>query len=620
MNKIFQFVFFILYLTLTINIFAQSNVSDDNQLKLAKFFETQNNYAEAEKIYSKLYKKNPKDFNFYSSYYNSLISQKKYDAAKTLVNKQLKTSTNKINIICDLGEVYYLTGDEKKANEIWDSALEIDSNDPFSYKIVSEYLIKHRNIDRAIITLQKGNTISKNPIIFSHDVAHLFSITMQFDKAAEEYCKILSESPKQIHIVRMRISNYINSPNAKEITLNILRDFCEEENKIEFYELLKDLYFQANEFEEAFDIVLRIEEIRENNGSDIFNFANNASSLNKHKIAIDAYEYFIENYPNSPLISQSEINIISEKEKELNNKSLSNEDWKPLTINKNSINEYKELIASYQKIVTKYPNTTYEKEANYRIAEIYLNQLNDVNKADSILTKLIGTNKNFSAYNNAEYLISQVALEKNELSKAENILQKLSTKLYTTPEGKNKILFSLAKTKMWQGKFTEAISLFNELANNTKDKNVNDALQYSLIISTFKSDSTNLFFFINSDYLIEKRNFTEALTSLSKISENENLFILKDYAAIKYAEILIALDKYEEAGKFLEKKLNSDKDNIFLDRYLYLLGSNYFYGKKDKKNALIYLTRVIDEFQNSFYYNKARTLISKINTEIVKTL
>jgi tetratricopeptide (TPR) repeat protein len=155
---------------------------------------------------------------------------------------------------------------------------------------------------------------------------------------------------------------------------------------------------------------------------------------------------------------------------------------------------------------------------------------------------------------------------------------------------------------------------------DAKEKIVNDALEYSLILNTFKSDSSNLFSFTNADYLVEKKNFNDALLKFEGLAKNKDLFLLKDFAALRYAELLLALNNYKEAGIFLEEISNCDEDNIYKDRFLYLLGSNYYYGMNNPDKAVDPLSRIFNEFPNSIYFSKAVKIISEINARVGSTL
>ena len=167
-------------------IIAQ-NLSFDNQIRLAKSFESRGQLEEAEKIYLELHNKTPHNYQVYSYLFKNLISQKKYFEAETLVEEQIKISASKVNLFGDLGSVNYLKGNEEKACQIWEEALTFEPNNPFSYRTIANYLIETRLIENAIETLERGNEVSNDPTIFSYDIANFYSITMKFEKATEEY-------------------------------------------------------------------------------------------------------------------------------------------------------------------------------------------------------------------------------------------------------------------------------------------------------------------------------------------------------------------------------------------------------------------------------------------------
>jgi len=334
-----------------------------------------------------------------------------------------------------------------------------------------------------------------------------------------------------------------------------------------------------------------------------------------------AYKNIVDHYPSSALFPEAEIGYTRSLESDLNNKSRINLDWKPLSFNESiSVGEYKNLLKAYQNLVIKYPQNKIGWEAEYRISRIYLDNLKDLSKADSIFNKILAEMKSLQYIKEAKFGIAQILIKNDDLIKSEMYLRQVSDSRSVSSELKIRADFLLAKIQMWKGKFSESIELFRVINQNLDDDNTNDALQYSLILNTFKNDSTNLFSFINSDYLLERKKYSEALLEFKKLAENDNLFLLKDFAAIRYAELLLALNNYQEAGIFLEEVSNCDEVNIFKDRFLYLLGSNYYYGLKDYDKARESLTKLFEEFQNSIYYSKAIKIISEINERVGNTL
>ena len=601
-------------------LFSQNNLIQ-NRLRLAQNYEVRGQLEEAEQIYLELYRTQSQNYQIYNSLFNLKLKLKKYDEAKVLVEKQIKISNSKVNLYGDLGSVYFLMGDEKKAAQVWNEALELEPENPFAYRIIANYLIENRDLETAIEVLNKGNEKSDDKTMFSYDVANLYSIVMNFEAATREYCKILSQKPKQLNLVQNKIIGYLNANKAAEPTLNTIENIYEDEEKVVFLELLANLSSRVNNDSKALELTILLDKKTSNNGSVIFNFGQKSGRSKKYKIASKAYEYIINNYKSSALYSESEIGYTKSLESELDNIPTRLDSWKPINFGAiGNLEEYYKLLTAYENLVEKYPISKVGWEAEYRTGKIYLENLKQFRKADSVFNKILDEMKSLQYIGDAYMGLAQIAIKENRLNEAEKLLNKVLSSKMTKNEILSNAQFLLAKTKMWRGDFTESINIFNETVKNTKEESVNDALEYLLILNTFKNDSTNLFSYIKSDYLVEKNEIDSAIAKFKLLADNQNLFLLKDFAAIKYAELLIALNNYQEASIFLDEVSNCDEDNIYLDRFLFLSGSNYYYGLNNSSKALQSLNRIFEEFPNSIYFNKARKIITEINTGVGNSL
>lgn len=619
-NKIYLLLFiFVALFSTTIN---GQNSSIENQMRLAKNYEVLGKLDEAEEIYAQLYSSQSNDYIIYNSLFQIRLKLKKYAEAKKIVEHQITLSNSKVSLYGDLGSVYFLMGDEELASETWNNALKLEPENPFAYRTIANYLIENRDLETAIEVLQEGNKVSEeDKTIFSYDIANLYSLTMKFEEATEEYCKILIKKQKQLSLIENRILGYIYANKATEPTLRTIESIYKDQESSILLELLIDLYLKTKNNDKALETAILLEKKSTNNGSNIFNFAQKSERYRSLKIAADAYNYIIKNYKNSALYSQAEIGYAKSLEAELDIKSYVQDDWKPLGFaDKKNVDEYRKLIIAYSNLISKYPQSNVGWEAEYRTGKIYLDNLKEFSKADSIFNKILDEMKSLQYIGEAYLGLSQIAIFNNNLANAKKYLSKILQNRMIKDELREKAQFLLAKTEMWSGSFTESINLFKSVTKNIKDENVNDALQYLLILNTFKNDSTNLFSFINSDYLVEKKNFELALGEFKKLADNKSLFLLKDFAALRYAELLLALNNYTEASIFLEQISKSDEDNIFLDKFLYLSGSTYYYGLNNNDKAIEPLMRIFDEFKNSIYFSKARKIITEINERVGNTL
>jgi tetratricopeptide (TPR) repeat protein len=592
-----------------------------NQDRLAKSYLARGQFEEAQKIYSDLHHQQPHNFQFYQSLFKILVSQKKYEEAVELTQNQLKISKSKVNLYGDLGSVYFLMGNEQKANEIWEDALKLEPQNAFTYRTIADYMFENRIIERAIDVLRMGNEVADDKTIFSYDIANFYSLTMKYEEATKEYCKILLQKPKQLNLIKNKIISYINANQATEPTLLTVEKLFQDVENITILQLLAELYSRTNNREKALRAIIQIEEKTTRNGSAIFAFAQQSTRIGDHKIAADAYNKIISDYPKSALFAEAEIGYTRSLESDLNILSLYRESWKPLILqDSENQEEYTDLLNAYNSLVEKYPDSKVGFEAEYRMAKILCDNLNNLKKSDSIFISIIAEVKSLQYINDSYFGLAQIAIKSGELITAENYLLKIKESRMSNAALKSNSDFLLAKIKMWGGKFSESIEMLNKVTENPKDENVNDALHYLLIINTLKNDSINLFSFFYADYLLEKKKFDESANEFRKLADNADLFLLKDFAALRYVELQLALNNYKEATIFLEEVLKSDENHIYKDRFLYLLGSNYYYGLHEGVKALDSLTRIFDEFPNSIYFNKARKIIAEINDGVKNSI
>ncbi len=612
----YKFYFYIILFCLSLSSISFSQIkNDENQIRLAKSFEEVNNFEEAEKIYKTLLLSQPQNFNYYRNLHDLFLKTKNYNECQKLIEKQIITSPSNIDLYGDLGSLYYLKGNDKEANKVWEKGIALDSENPFSYRIIANYLFENRLLEQAVDMLKRGNSKSEDNTIFSYDIANIYSLTMKFDKAAEEYCRILESKPNQTAIVKNRILSYVNSTGAEKPTIDVLEEFYKSEENTSILELLIEVYLKTNNFSKVLESAITYDKESLNNGSYLFNIAIRVSRLGDHVNAEKIYKYILENYSQSPLFAQTEINYTREIESNLKSEFSKTESWKKYYNPVYDKNKFKELINSYQNISKKYKNNI-GIEADFRTGIIYQEIFNDVKKADSIYLKIAESNFGNEILPEVKYRLARLNIQTGDLSHAENILAE--TLKYKVNDQKlfYELKFLNAKIKMWSGKFSEAISELNEVKSNSADEYSNDALQLLLLLNTFKKDSLNLLSYINADYLIEKKKFNEAAEEFKKLAGNKNLILLKDFASVNYIELLLTLNNYEEAVIFLNEILNCDEDNIFKDRFLFLLGSTYYYGLKNSIEATKIFSKMLEEFPNSIYTGKSRKIISEINNGV----
>ena len=165
----------------------------------------------------------------------------------------------------------------------------------------------------------------------------------------------------------------------------------------------------------------------------------------------------------------------------------------------------------------------------------------------------------FSKYYGKAYLeLAKIYIKLNDLKAAKKSLKNLFNSSKTDNETKQEAKYLLAKIKFYESDFAGSLS---DLANINKDLSndlSNDAIELSIIINMGKRDSLSLVEFANAELKTEQLNFEDAEKEFKNLSKKENLFFLNNISRIKYAEILIAQNKYPVAIEIL-KELSEPK-------------------------------------------------------------
>ncbi|NNG26444.1 MAG: tetratricopeptide repeat protein, partial [Ignavibacteriaceae bacterium] len=230
---------------------AQVRDEDYTKFALAENLERVGEYEDALKLFEELYLGEPSNTQYFNALQRVHLQLKNYAASIDLLEKRILEKPDDISVYGMLGSTYYIMGNEGKAYEVWDEALMQTPNNPMMYRIIANYAVERRAFEKAIELYERGKEISHDKVLFAYDLAQLYTLTMQFGKAAEEYCIILDKNPMQRQVIEQKILSYSSKPDALEATIPVVEDWRKKSNLSLSY-LLARLLTEAKKFEEAF--------------------------------------------------------------------------------------------------------------------------------------------------------------------------------------------------------------------------------------------------------------------------------------------------------------------------------------------------------------------------------
>jgi tetratricopeptide (TPR) repeat protein len=599
-------------------VFAQNTNQRMMKLSLAESYERAGDLANAAKIYEELYQLEPTNNLYFESLNRVFVSLKNYAASINLIETEIKNRPNDINLYGRLGTTYYLQGNEEKAYELWDEPFTFLEPNPVLYRVIANYAVERRAFEKAIDIYSKGKEIAKDKTIFSYDLALLYTITMQFEKAANEYCYILIQNPAQLETVETKLIATTNNPNAMKPAISVVERYASEENLSVMY-LLARLYIENKEFEKAYKLYLELDKNQNKQGLELYGYADFLYRENEYKLSGQVYEKVIELYPNTQLIPSAKLGYAKSMEAILMEEySKELPIWKPyFKLEPFESGDVEAVIDAFTEVAELYNNTEAAYEALLRIGVLKFYLQNKQEEAKEYYNKIINEASLSRSSVDAYTELGEIALINGNLKEAERNFTQITVLAKVSVNQINDAKYRLARIKLYLGELNQAKELLAEVTKDLKDNNANDALEFSLILNAAKFDSASLVIFAEGEYLADQKKFGEAAEKYSLIANNQQAFILHSLAAIRMAEMELARDNYTQAIQLFDAVVEEGEKNIYADKALYLLGKIYQYGMGDNTKAVEIYEKLLAKFPASIYLDEARSEIIKLREKVI---
>ena len=595
--------------------FAQLNNELTNFYMLGQNYEQAGELEKAKGIYEDLYKKQPHNYQIFDALNRIYILLKSYNSSIRIINDQINYTPENITLYGILGTTYYLMGDENKAFKTWDDALNKFPKSSANYRTFANYAIQMRTFNKAIEYLKKGVEIADDPKYFSYDLANIYALTMQYKDAAKEYCSILLKDPKQINAVQTRIFSYINKPEALSSTIAVFQDYRGTDNNLSFDHILGGLYIENKSYKEAFDIYKEIDSRSKIHGAELFNFAELVYNDDQYAIAADAYNYILDNYPDSPFASRAKLGYAKTLEAGLSSKD-SPGNWKQFHfINSGKSDEEEKVISAYLDLTKIYPNSEVGYEAYLHAGRIRLYRQDDLLDAEKYFNKVIKESAS-SQYGAAAYAeMGKICLLNGNLDSAEIFYSKILANNKLSKENRNYASFQLSRINFYKGNFEKARKILTPVFNDLKDNYANDAIEFSFILNISFKDSADLSIFSSAEFLAEQQKFKQAADKYKLIASNPQAFLLQGISQFREAQMELALNNYDKSLNLLQNITDEGEKNIYADKALYLIGKIYQFSLNETNKAKEAYEKLLEKFPNSLYLDEARDGIIKLRNK-----
>jgi len=602
------------------------------KLQLAMGYERSGDWERAVSIYEDLYARDSSSIVLFENLRRGYMQLKRHDDAIRLIQAQLRRRPNDISLFANLGVVYAREGNEAQAVETWDRALALNRHNINAYHLIANAAIESRLLERAVHFYLEGRKTIGDPMLFAMEVANVYAAMMNFAEATREYVKVLAQNPSHLNIVQTRMASFAYRDDARrEATKVVEEGLRQHSDKTAFYQLLAWLLMEGKQFERAFETYVQLDRRTNAGGRELYNFAERAFKERAFAVAAQAYQMIIAQYPKFdrialvkfglartteeliPLDDSTEL-LLPARESQGGSRSIQDR-WGNIahTLPAEAQSKLASVVNRYGAIVNEFPRTEIAAQSLYRIAFIQYQYQFDLDAAAATLKRI---QTEYSFYPNraaeASLLLGDVYLTEGNLDSAEQQYRASSH----VPVTKERSLYRLAELEFFRGRFTESLTLLNELTKEPKSDAANDALSLLTFIEQHTPTSAAaLKEFARAQVLVRQRKFPDALVVLQNLEENDKTSSLLDEILILKGNLLAATGRYHEAIVAYETLSTKFPESIMLDQAMMKVGYIYESKLNNAKEAIARYQKVLEQFPHSLFANEARRRIRELRGE-----
>ena len=586
---------------------AHGQVADstlNKRFQLAESFMRAGQYDRAVTLLEDLYASRPDAYVFYDRLKQAYENLKQYPDALALVETQLAANRLPVHM-AEKARLLYLAGREEDARRAWEEALTIRPGDVASYRMVYQSMYQVRLIDDAIAILERGRDEVGDEAGFHVDLASLYTMNGEYERAVREYVALLQQDANQLGYVRSRLTRLVDEPQAIVAALAVTEQAVRRQPTVRpVRELMAWLYLENGQFMDALNAFRALDRLGEKDGRALFGFAQQAGDAGAFEAASEAYSELLSRYPTALIAPDALFGLASMHEQWARRLG---EDRAAAGDNQH----FERALETYTQFQSRYPDHMYATEAQYRIAHIRWQVFGDRDAAEQVLDALIRSVPTHPVADEARLDIGLIAVERGELAKGRSIFANIVGTIDRS-ELVERARYQLALTHFYEGAVETALTVASAVNRNTSMDVANDAIELRVLLQENKGpDSLNTVLrgYGHALYLQRVGRDAEALQAVDSLLHTSGNHSIADDARFLRAALLRATGAYQAAWTAFAEVPLLHPTTPLGDRALFQAAEILSLDLENVDEALKYYTRLLTEYPGSVLAAEARTRI-----------
>jgi len=599
-------------LLIIIYIFIFQTILSSQSRDLAANYFQNGEFEKAAMIYKKLYRQNNSNEWYFKYYIKSLVYDENYKEAINAINSYLKRKPQNLYLLVDLGYIYEIQGDIKKAEKYYTKAIDNITNNSNQVIDIGNAFRNNSNYDLALQTYEKGLEIVDDKKLMLKYIGDIYVLKKNQGKMVYYYLEYLTYSVKKTNIYNIKntFSKNLSKEYIDTLKVNLITKIQENPNNAEFIDLLSWVYLYEGNYEKAIRQIIAIDRRFNENGARVFNFAVDAAKAKKYKTAAKAYKYIIQNKErNTPYLMRSIREYLEITSEILVNDTTTTRD------------DFLEIEEQYNDFINKFGTNNQTATLIIELAKLEAMNLNKLDKGIKILKDLINLSYIDRQYiAQAKIKLGDLYLIKGEIWES-SLLYSQVDKEFTEGRLGELARYKNAKLYYYNGDFEWAQIIFDILKPATSRMISNDAIETSVFITETIGEDTivdPLKMYAKAELLLYQNKFDKAISTLDSINYLFPKNNLEDDIWYLKANIFKKLKKYNLAIKMYNQVVEKFPDELRADNSIYELAELYEFQLNDINMAKILYKKLFIEYESSTLAIEARKKYREITEENVQ--
>jgi len=583
------------------SLHAQTN----DPVQIATEYYNQGDLEKAKDEFKKLARNKRNIPRIHETYFRLLLTIEDFDEAEKYLGNVIKNYPDNFTYEVDLGVLYRTMNQEERANQLLDqvvikvtnrSALDKRSNET---RMLAQTFFEKNFRDKALDTYINGRSIMGQEDLFALDLARVYQLMNKKQPMISEYLNFSKNQPQNLNYVKNSLQRYL--PEAEDLDtleMTLYTVIQKEAGNSTYNDLLVWTHLQQKNFPAALRQARALDKRLANNGDNIVNVGMISFRNNEYKISKKAFDYIIEEFPESPSKRLASRYLLLSEEEVLKNSY-------PI-----DFSAIRDLISRYEVFISESRDVFSIMESQRRIALLQAFQLNEIEKAIETLTGML--KQQVGRHNvvaEAKMDLADIYLLNKEPWESILLYGQVERMFRDEPLGYMAKLKS-AKLSYFKGDFELAQSNLDILKLATSREIANDALDLSILIknnTVFDSTDVVMQEYANIELMLFQNQKKQALTAMDSMLAKYNYHSIVDEVLYLQAQTELELGHIEKALLSLDKIKEAHYFEILGDDALFLMGTIYQDSLGDNETAMGLFNDLLTKFPGSIYVAEART-------------